>query len=72
MRERARYSFQGCVIAVAPYVISILIGIATWYLMKSLTFPMFVVWTTAIIMGMLSFQVIHIFRTKIGASDEQE
>jgi hypothetical protein len=66
------HGFQGCFIAVAQYVISFLVGIATYYFMKSLTFPLFVVWTTAIIMGMLSFQIIYIVRTKIGERDEQE
>ena len=54
------YAFQGCFVAVGHYVISILAGIAAWYFMKSLTFPPFVVWTTALVVGMFTFQTIYI------------
>ncbi len=59
-------SFQGCFVAVAHYAISVLTGIATWHFMKSLAFPAFVVWSTAIIMGMLVFQVIYLLQKRIG------
>jgi hypothetical protein len=60
------HSFQGCFIAVGHYVLSVLVGIATYQFMKSLTFPPFVLWTTAIIAGMVTFQVVYIIRVKIG------
>jgi len=60
------YAFQGCFIAVGHYVISVLAGVATWHLMKSLTFPPFVVWMTALSVGMVTFQVIYIIKFKIG------
>jgi hypothetical protein len=59
---RLWHSFQGCFIAVGHYVLSILLGIATYYNMKSLDFPPFVAWTSAIAIGMTAFQVIYILK----------
>ena len=60
------YAFAGCFVAVGHYVISILAGIAAWYFMKSLNFPPFVVWATAANVGMVTFQIVYIVRSKIG------
>ena len=59
-------AFQGCFVAVSPYFISIGLGIATWYFMKSLAFHPFVVWTTAINIGMSAFVLACLLIKKIG------
>ncbi len=59
-------SFRGCFVGVGHYVISLLAGVATWHFMKSQTFPAFVVWSTALIIGMLVFQAIYILQKRIG------
>ena len=60
------HSFQGCFVAVGHYIISILAGVAVWHVMNSLPFHPFVVWTTAINVGMVTFLLVHIIITKIG------
>ena len=66
MNNRTWYAFQGCFVAVGHWVVSILAGVATWHFMKSMTFPPFVVWTVSLIMGMVTFQIVYIVRSKIG------
>jgi hypothetical protein len=60
------HSFQGCFVAVGHYVISVLAGMAAWYFMRSLAFPPFVVWTVALNVGMVTFQIVYIVISKIG------
>ncbi len=60
------HSFQGCMIAVSPYVTSILSGIASWYFMASLKFHPFVVWSTAVNVGMLTFVFTYMLIKRIG------
>ncbi len=63
-------SFQGCMIAVSPYVTSILSGTASWYFVKSLAFHPFVVWSTAVNVGMLTFAFTYRLMERIGHGNE--
>ena len=65
MRERARYSFQGCVIAFMPIIVSILIGIATYYTIKSM-FPMPVVVVTVFNVTWGAWAMLYILKKKLG------
>ncbi len=59
------YSFQGCMIAVMPFIVSILIGIAAYYFMKPM-FPPIVVWFSVINIFLSAWALLYMLKKKLG------
>lgn len=63
-------SFAGCLIGFAPYIVGVLVGTAVLRLMRSLDFHPVVVWTTAVPVGLWTFQLVYILLKRIGENHE--
>ena len=60
------YSFQGCVIAAMPFIVSILTGIAAYKFLRQLDMPTFITaWATFIIAACV-FLLAVILKNKLG------
>ncbi len=64
-------SFQGCVIAVMPLVVSTLVSIAAYKFFQRQTFPPFVVMATAVVVWMLVFVITYSIKQNLGEQDHE-
>jgi len=66
------HSFQGCVIAVMPFTVSILSGIATYKFLRQLAIDQFItVWATVVIAACV-FMLAVILKNNIGGNNGQK
>lgn len=65
-------SFQGCLIAVAPIVVGILVGVATYTLFTSVGLPKFPSGMAALSVGSTVYLLAEMLRKKMGANNERK